>query len=37
MTMLEDQNGRTVKVITGVNVIFPTIQTPGYAIKYVMY
>lgn len=36
LDMLEDQNGKTVKVITGVNVIYPSVQTPGYAIKYVL-
>lgn len=31
--MLEDQNGRTVKCITGVNVVYPSLQSPGYKIK----
>lgn len=33
MDMLEDQNGKTVKVITGVNVVFPSVHRPGYAVK----
>lgn len=33
LEMLQDQNGKTVKCITGVNVVFPSIQNPGYTIK----
>lgn len=33
LKMLQDQNGRTVKCITGVNVVFPTLHNPGYAIQ----
>ena len=34
LKMLEEQNGQTVKCITGVNIIYPTLQNPGFAIRY---
>lgn len=33
LKMLEDQNGKAVKCITGITVIFPSLQHPGYIVK----
>ena len=33
LSMLEKQNGRKLKCITGVNIVYPSLHNPGYAIR----